>query len=174
MKTEIKDHKLYSYNTTKLTPIEPENISTDNLVNGLNFIYTEGEYELIPNFENESIINSGVSHAFDPEAIARRADHYAIQFSGYIYIAEDGLYNFATRSDDGSNLYIGGELVVDNDGSHSEITKDGIILLKQGYHKFRLDYFEDYMGQSLSVMVGLEDEDMTALEFDQLYRNADS
>ena len=164
-----KRSQVYAYTVEKLTAIEPTDVSRMNLVNGLNFIYTEGEYDLVPDFENESVINSGISLAFDPEEIANREDHYAIQFSGYINIEEDGLYHFATRSDDGSKLYIGDELVVDNDGSHSEITKDGKILLKKGYYPFRVDYFEDYMGQSLKLMISYEQDGLREIEFDQLY-----
>jgi alkaline phosphatase D len=168
-----KRSQVYAYTVEKLTAIAPEEVSGMNLANGLNFIYAEGEYDLVPDFKNERIIKSGVSYAFDHERIAERDDHYAIQFSGYINIEEEGLYRFATRSDDGSKLYIGGELVVDNDGSHSAITRDGIILLKEGYHKFRMGYFEDYMGQTLQVMMAYENEDMQELPFEQLYRNTD-
>jgi len=164
-----KRSQVYAYTVEKLTAIEPEEVSRMNLVNGLNFIYTEGEYDLIPDFENERIIKRGTINDFDPEGIAERADHYAIQFSGYVNIKEDGLYRFATRSDDGSKLYIDNELVVDNDGSHSEITKDGIILLKKGYHPFKIEYFEDYSGQSLKVMISYEQNGFLELDFSRLY-----
>ena len=164
-----KRSQVYSYTLEKLTALEPEDVHQLNLVKGLNFIYSEGEYGLIPNFEKERIIKRGISYEFDPEIIAERADHYAIQFSGYINIEEEGLYRFATRSDDGSKLYIGDELVVDNDGSHSEITKDGLILLKEGYHNIRVEYFEDYSGQSLKVLMSYEQEGFRELEFKQLY-----
>ncbi|NBC67049.1 MAG: hypothetical protein GVY07_15505 [Bacteroidetes bacterium] len=161
--------RVYSYDVEKLTPAEPEDVSQINLVKGLNYIYTEDEYTLVPDFDNEKIIKRGTAYDFDPGLIAGREDHYAIQFSGYIKIEEDGLYRFATRSDDGSMLYIGSELIVDNDGSHSEITKDGIILLKKGYYPFKIEYFEDYSGQSLNVMMSYEQEGFRELDFSQLY-----
>lgn len=63
----------------------------------------------------------------------------------------DGLYRFYTYSDDGSALYIGDELVVDNDGGHSAQRREGMIALQAGFHPFRLLYFEDYMGQILEA-----------------------
>ena len=63
------------------------------------------------------------------------------------------MYNFYLYSDDGSRLYIDGKLVVDNDGSHSAERKGGHIALEQGMHAIVLQYFEDYMGQSLQVRV---------------------
>jgi hypothetical protein len=61
------------------------------------------------------------------------------------------LYRFYTYSDDGSALYIGENLVVDNDGGHSARRREGIIALQAGVHPFRLLYFEDYMGQILEA-----------------------
>lgn len=63
---------------------------------------------------------------------------------------EDGVYTFQTRSDDGSVLYIDGELVVNNDGSHAAIPATGLIALKKGMHAYELHYFEDYEGEHLS------------------------
>ena len=58
---------------------------------------------------------------------------------------------FYTYSDDGSVLFIDDKLVVDNEGSHSARREDGSIALEEGYHKFRLVYFESYMGNELEV-----------------------
>ena len=38
-----------------------------------------------------------------------------------------------TQSDDGSVLFIGNELVVDNDGSHAAITASGSIALERDF-----------------------------------------
>ena len=65
-------------------------------------------------------------------------------------VPEDGVYTFATKSDDGSVLYIGNEKVVDNDGSHAAISASGRIALKKGLHPYKLMYFEDYEGEHLS------------------------
>ena len=81
---------------------------------------------------------------------AKQVDHFGYIFEGYLSISADGIYEFATRSDDGSVLYIGGEKVVDNDLSHAAIEATGRIPLQKGYHPFRLFYFEDYEGEHLS------------------------
>jgi len=51
-----KRSQVYTYTVERLTAIEPEEVTSMNLVYGLNFIYTEGEHDLIPDFENERII----------------------------------------------------------------------------------------------------------------------
>lgn len=81
---------------------------------------------------------------------AKQEDHFGYIFSGLINVPEDGVYTFQTRSDDGSVLYIGNELVVNNDGSHAAIPATGCIALEKGFHPYILYYFEDYEGEHLS------------------------
>jgi len=50
-------------------------------------------------------------------------EQLSMVFKGYFYAEEDGLFEFATKSDDGSLLYIGDVFVVDNGGNHSAIEK---------------------------------------------------
>ena len=56
-----------------------------------------------------------------------------------------GTYNFYLRSDDGSKLYLDGELVIDNNGSNSANTKESMKVLKKGVNPIRIDYFEDFL-----------------------------
>lgn len=80
---------------------------------------------------------------------AETEDFFGFEFTGYLYVPADGIYDFYTESDDGSVLMIGNEVVVDNDGSHGAIRATGKIALSKGYHSFILRYFEDYEGNSL-------------------------
>jgi hexosaminidase len=75
----------------------------------------------------------------------------SIVFKGYFYAEEDGLFEFATKSDDGSLLYIGDTLVVDNGGNHSEIEKNGMAALKKGWHPISIKYHEATGGGTLEV-----------------------
>jgi hypothetical protein len=45
-----------------------------------------------------------------------------------------GEYGFSTESDDGSMLYVGGTLVVDNDHNHAMTAKGGALELSAGGH----------------------------------------
>lgn len=76
-------------------------------------------------------------------------DHFGYIFEGYIDVSEDGVYLFATKSDDGSVLFIDDVKVVDNDGSHAAMRAFGRIALQRGFHKYKLYYFEDYEGEEL-------------------------
>ncbi len=84
------------------------------------------------------------------DKIKHREDHFAINFHGCIWVDERGVYDFQLKSDDGSILFIDGQKVVDNGGSHAAITANGRIALDKGWHKFSLYYFEDYEGEHLS------------------------
>ncbi|HNE29512.1 MAG TPA: PA14 domain-containing protein, partial [Saprospiraceae bacterium] len=57
-------------------------------------------------------------------------------------------------SDDGSLLYIDNELVVNNDGDHSNQTKNGMALLQQGWHGVKLVYFNSGGAANLKVRHG--------------------
>jgi predicted phosphodiesterase len=126
-------------------------IKVRNPKKGLAYTYYEGNFIAVPNFAGLSPIKSGTALEFAPDKIGQRADHYAIQYSGYIKVPETGVYTFYLRSDDGSKLYLDGELVVDNDGSHSANTKEGMKALKKGMHPIRIDYFEDFLGEELQL-----------------------
>lgn len=118
-------------------------------IQGVSYKYYEGEFQQVADLLRAKVLEQGVM----PEPSIREAklpDHFGYVFEGYLFIPEDGIYEFATRSDDGSVLYIGNEKVVDNDLSHAAIEATGRIPLKKGYHPFKLLYFEDYEGEHLS------------------------
>ncbi|MEC3906673.1 family 20 glycosylhydrolase [Tamlana sp. 2201CG12-4] len=78
-------------------------------------------------------------------------DQLSMVFKGYFLAAEDGLYEFTTKSDDGSLLYIGDKLVVDNGGNHAAILRDGMVALKKGWHPITIKFHEASGGSELSV-----------------------
>ena len=122
-----------------------------NTKQGLLYRYVESSFKRLPDFEEHESKKSGVSRNLDIESIARRDDHYAIQFQGLIDVPKTGTYRFFTNSDDGSKLFIHNKLIVDNDGSHSARHRFGYITLEKGLHPIRIDYFEDFMGQELEM-----------------------
>jgi len=63
------------------------------------------------------------------------------------------VYTFYTISDDGSQLYIGDQKVVDNDGCHGDLERSGDRALAAGRHPFTLNYFQNSSGQTLQVFI---------------------
>jgi len=71
-----------------------------------------------------------------------RTDDVAAVFTGFVSVPVTDTYTFFTESDDGSALFIGNTLVVNNDGTHGMQQHRGEINLKAGVHALRVEYFE--------------------------------
>jgi len=138
-------------------------------VNGVNYVHVIGNFQKVADLKNGKVVKQGVmSEPSIKEAV--QPDHFGYTFTGMIDIPEDGIYGFFTRSDDGSVLYIDGEKVVDNDGSHSALVASGKVALKKGLHTYQLLYLEDYEGDHLSWGWRLPGKDeFEAIPVDRLY-----
>ena len=126
----------------------PENPA--NTVNGLDYKYYEGTWNSLPDFASLTAVKSGTASGFDL-SVRNQNDYFGAVFSGYVDVPTDGEYTFYTSSDDGSQLYIGSTLVVNNDGLHGIQERSGKIGLKAGKHTIRVSFFEKTGGESLSV-----------------------
>jgi hypothetical protein len=117
---------------------------------GVRYAYCEGMFKTTEAMAAAPVLEEGTLANFSIEG-APAEDHFGFTFRAWINVPERGIYYFYTLSDDGSRLYIDGELTVDNDGSHSSRRAIGKAALEAGLHELRLLYFEDYMGQQLEV-----------------------
>ena len=111
------------------------------LVPGVNYQHFHGHWKTLPDFDKLKPAASGVAPTFTLGAYAGK-EGFATRFSGYVEAPKDGVYLFSTRSDDGSRLYIGEQLVVDNDGLHAVAEKRGFIPLASGKHPIRVAFFQ--------------------------------
>jgi hypothetical protein len=126
----------------------PDNPS--DIVSGLRFERYAGAFDTLPDFDALVPEAVGVSQNFDISAAAGR-DDFAYRFTGYIAIDTAERVTFYTNSDDGSRLWIGNTLVVDNDGLHGALEAQGSLLLQPGLHAIRVEYFERGYGEQLHV-----------------------
>jgi len=115
---------------------------------GCRYTYHEGTFAMSSDVLASPVVERGIMKEpfIDPDS---DKDHFGYVFTGFISIPEDGIYSFAITSDDGAILDIDGELVVNNDGSHSAKMNTGCVPLLKGFHSYRIVYLEDYEGQSL-------------------------
>ncbi|MCC6396006.1 MAG: alpha-L-fucosidase [Bacteroidetes bacterium] len=132
----------------KVTPL-PASVSPE-LKPGLRFKCFEGDWDALPDFARLTAVSEGVTPGCD---IAQRlpGDHFAFEFTGFVKVPADGVYEFSTESDDGSRLYIHDALVVDNDGLHGMKHASGVIALAAGVHPLRVTHFEKTGGEGLVV-----------------------
>ncbi len=78
-------------------------------------------------------------------------DDYTLRFTGFITLPAAGDWTFYTWSDDGSRLYIEGDMVVDNDGDHSNTEQSGTRTLGAGKHAITVTFYENGGGDNLEV-----------------------
>jgi hexosaminidase len=79
------------------------------------------------------------------------APSFGLQYRGYLDIPTDGIYTFYLTCDDGGTLKIAGRDVVNNDGNHSAIEKDGQVALQKGLQPIALDFIEAGGGYTLQL-----------------------
>ncbi|MEV6110087.1 family 16 glycoside hydrolase [Streptomyces sp. NPDC051940] len=78
-------------------------------------------------------------------------DNFVSQVTANIDVPQDGTYTFRLTSDDGSRLLIDDQLVIDHDGLHGAVPKDGAVALAAGHHALRIDHFERGGGQQITL-----------------------
>lgn len=79
-------------------------------------------------------------------------DYFNFQYTGYLNIETEDTYFFSITSDDGSRLFLNGDMIIDNDGLHGTrtINSEGIYL-SAGPHPVEVQYFDDVGGHNLTV-----------------------
>jgi PKD repeat protein len=126
-------------------PDEPRNTTA-----GLDYRYYEGTYTALTDVDWTAPVRNGTNAQFDLSP-SHRADDFAFRYTGYVDVPENGSYTFYTSSDDGSDLWIGSERVVDNGGVHATQEASGDIGLQAGQHNVTVRMFEHTGSESLSV-----------------------
>lgn len=78
-------------------------------------------------------------------------ENFAISAEGYLYLEKDDNVVMQLASDDGSRLYLDGQLLIDNDGPHGMDAKEAEQFLRAGHHAIRLEYFQGGGGYGISL-----------------------
>ena len=102
-----------------------------------------GKFGSTPNYLTLTTDKIVTINQFHLEDIENVSSHYALLLIGSLHIKVTGEYTFYCGSNDGSKLYIGDKLVVDNDGGHGYQEK--------GEYKIEVRYFQQGGGQELKV-----------------------
>jgi uncharacterized repeat protein (TIGR03806 family) len=119
--------------------------------NGLYYDYFEDTtIDSLADLDALTPVRSSTASAFDI-SLRDRDNDFGFRFTGWIRIDTAGSYTFYTNSDDGSQLFIDGGLVVDNGGLHPPQEVSGAITLSTGYHEIEVTMFERGGGQVLDV-----------------------
>jgi len=112
---------------------------------GLSYVYYEGNWQRLPDFDNLVPVATGVQNDFSL-VNRNRDDHFAFRFRATLKLPQDGNYYFFLISDGGSRLIIDNETVADLDGIHSMRWAYVAKNYSVGMHDLELQYF-DYTGR---------------------------
>ncbi|WP_225414427.1 PA14 domain-containing protein [Stigmatella hybrida] len=79
------------------------------------------------------------------------ADNFSVRWEGDWNFSKAGTYRFSTTSDDGSRIYVDGNLVVNHWSDHGATALTGDVQLTAGTHRVKVEYYD--AGGSASVNV---------------------
>lgn len=83
---------------------------------------------------------------------------YSIQWHGVIYAPVSGTYHFGTASDDGSEILLNDQRIVDNRGLHGHQERTGAIELSKGFHQIDIRYMQGGGAASFDAHFSLPDK----------------
>ncbi len=138
----------------------------------LDYRVFNGAFSSVNEFADQTVSDLlGVSDTGFDIGLSLRSDNFGIVFEGFVEVPADGEWTFSTTSDDGSVLWINGELVVNNDGLHGTRTVSGTTTLTAGVHEIRVAYFEAGGGENLSVRWAGPGVSNSIIPLSSLFRN---
>jgi len=152
------------YNRAPLAPVTYQGTTT-----GLKYELFQGTFDNTNQFTGAAVVDSGIVKSFNTSLLKKNNPAFGVIYSGFIRIDVDGLYQFATKSDDGSVLTIDDQPVVNNDGKHPLAEQGGAVALQKGYHKFTLKYFDVGQISSLRVFMSMPGKPKGELSPDTMY-----
>ncbi len=143
---------IISANYKEALPMEPFK-KPGKLLQGIQYKAYAGSWKKLPDFSSLTPYASGSLRNFImPDSTPKSG--FAVQYTGYFKAATEGYYDIGLSSNDGSKLYLNESLVLDLDGIHnSDDLKVYRVYLKAGFHKIRVDYFNDGADPSLVMEI---------------------
>lgn len=117
----------------------PENGVTVRFYKGQNWTSVPDFSKLTP-VENWTANEIRIDQQKVQELLEKDRSSFGLSFHSKLDIQQEGDYTFYLQSDDGSVLYIDGRQVVNNDGDHGVIEKEGTIRLTLGRHDLHIGF----------------------------------
>ncbi|HVX11303.1 MAG TPA: trypsin-like peptidase domain-containing protein [Pirellulales bacterium] len=118
-------------------------LSSEGKRAGLRYRVYGGRFGKFPDTKQLKVLDEGIVAEPRLDKIPNLPeDNYALALDGFIEIPADGVWSAAIGSDDGSRLYVDGELLADNDGAHPMQWSSGRRRWKKGLHSVRIEFFE--------------------------------
>ena len=91
----------------------------------------------------------GVKANLDLEGIDDTKNHFCAVFETEIKVKTEEEYTFILTTDDGSRLYVDGEMLIESDGARGPIEEKAVKVLTKGKHAIKVEWFDYDKGQSI-------------------------
>ncbi len=101
------------------------------------------DFSTLSSYGGDVLANIEIASTDGNFSTSGRSDWVGAAFDGFVRVPTTGVWTFSNESDDGSNLSIDGQLVLMNDGLHGMWDRSGQIALEAGYHRIRVEFFEN-------------------------------
>jgi len=98
------------------------------------------------NFDELELLQEGVTDSFNVAALSPKSENFATTFTGDLEVPITGDYLFETQMNNGGNLYINGNLIIENTGEFDSQRLGTIIHLTEGTHELKLTHFQIMWG----------------------------
>lgn len=136
------------------------------VVSGVNWEYWRGDFPWLPKLEKLGRIADAVGNSLSiaPTELPQEQEG-AVLYSGYIDVAEDGVYIFYLRSHGKALLRLHDVTVIDADYVDASVhERSGAIALRAGKHPFRLYYMRDVGGEAPLLQLDWQRENAVSFE----------
>lgn len=98
------------------------------------------------------------------------ADYFSARWTRYIDVTP-GVYRFTVTSDDGIRVWVDNKLVIDQWNVHPSTTYTGDVLMGEGHHLIKVEYFEEGGLAVAKVQWGLKDDAPSVGDWEAEYYN---
>ncbi len=133
---------------TKVDPLPP--VKANPHKPGLVCEHFAVDWQAIPD-DRAALTPNAREVVFSVGPLQKPGEKVAFVYRGFLLAGTDEVHRFALTSDDGSKLWIDGQLVVDHDGLHGASEKRGAIALAKGPHAIEVVWFNRTGGAELEL-----------------------
>jgi hexosaminidase len=141
--------EIYTLNYRPQQFLKPVVVS--GLQQGLKLAYFNGAYKGVTTVKGTPDSTGYVNNVIMPDSMGHGGKPFGALLTGYIDVPETAIYSFFLTADDGANMYIDNEKVVDNDGWHAPLQKSGQVALEKGVHAIEVKFVEGGGGYTLKL-----------------------
>ncbi len=155
--------RIVEYTIYRVSPIAAVQ---EDVESGLKTRYYEGNWDKLPDFENETIVKEFISRQVDIKNVTVN-EYFGLEFEGFIEVPETDTYSITLSSDDGAIFYLHGNELINYDGIHGARERMASLALEKGLHPFKLVYFQRTGG--LGLKLSWESQKFEKQEINQKY-----